>query len=197
MGAHPREQVGLMAIARRRDQDVPSIELTKMRRRHLRKVLAIESQVYPRPWSASLFLSEMSQRGSRTYLVAKNGNDVVGYAGMMFTGVDAHVTNIAVDPALQGRKIGTRLLLRLITEAMARACETISLEVRVTNTVAQTMYEKFGFSVSGVRKGYYIETGEDALIMVVDDALSTQHRLRLQSIREELDELDRNERGDE
>ena len=186
-----------MAIVRRRDHDVPSIELTKMRRRHLRKVLAIESQVYPRPWSASLFLSEISQRVNRTYLVAKRGGDVVGYAGMMFTGVDAHVTNIAVDPALQGGKIGTRLLLTLITESLARGCETISLEVRVTNTVAQTMYEKFGFSVSGVRKGYYIETNEDALIMVVEDALSTEYRLRLQAIRQELDELDRNEHNDE
>jgi len=186
-----------MAIARRRDHDIPAIELTRMRRRHLRKVLAIESQVYPRPWSASLFLSEMSQRTSRSYLVARRGGEVVGYAGMMFMGVDAHVTNIAVDPAFHGRKIGTRLLLTLITEALARASETISLEVRVTNTVAQTMYEKFGFSVSGVRKGYYIETNEDALIMVVDDALSTDYRLRLQAIREELDELDRNEYGDE
>jgi [ribosomal protein S18]-alanine N-acetyltransferase len=186
-----------MAIARRRDHDIPAIELTRMRRRHLRRVLAIESQVYPRPWSASLFLSEMSQRGSRSYLVAKRGGEVVGYAGMMFTGVDAHVTNIAVDPAFHGRKIGTRLLLTLITEAMARACETVSLEVRVTNTVAQTMYEKFGFSVSGVRKGYYIETNEDALIMVVDNSLSTDYRLRLQAIRAELDELDRSEYGDE
>jgi [ribosomal protein S18]-alanine N-acetyltransferase len=67
----------------------------------------------------------------------------------------------------------------------------------VTNTVAQTMYEKFGFSVSGVRKGYYIETNEDALIMVVEDALSTEYRLRLQAIRQELDELDRNEHNDE
>jgi len=186
-----------MAIARRRDHDVPSVELTKMRRRHLRKVLAIESQVYPRPWSASLFLSEISQRNNRTYLVAKRGGDVVGYAGMMFNGVDAHVTNIAVDPAFHGRKIGTRLLLTLITEALARACETISLEVRVSNTAAQTMYEKFGFSVSGIRKGYYIETNEDALIMVVEKALSTDYRLLLQSIREELEELNTNDRGDE
>ena len=186
-----------MAIARRRDHELPAIELTRMRRRHLRKVLAIESQVYPRPWSASLFLSEMSQRTSRSYLVARRAGEVVGYAGMMFMGVDAHITNIAVDPAFHGRKVGTRLLLTLITEALARACETISLEVRVTNTVAQTMYEKFGFSVSGVRKGYYIETNEDALIMVVDEALSTDYRLRLQEIRQQLDELDRSEPTDE
>jgi [ribosomal protein S18]-alanine N-acetyltransferase len=187
----------LMAIARKRDHGLPSIELTKMRRRHLRKVLVIESQVYPRPWSASLFLSEMSQRATRTYLVAKRGSEVLGYAGMMFTGFDAHVTNIAVDPAHHGQKVGSRLLLTLVTEAIARGCETISLEVRVSNTAAQAMYEKFGFSVSGVRKGYYIETNEDALVMVVEGALGTDYRLRLRGIRDELDSLDKGQSPDE
>lgn len=179
----------MTAIARKQERGMPSVEITRMRRRHLRKVLGIEAQVYPRPWSASLFLAEMSQKASRTYIVAKNGNDVVGYAGMMYTGREAHVTNIAVDPTWHGHKIGTRLLLTIVTEAIARGVETISLEVRVTNQVAQSMYEKFGFSVSGVRKGYYIETNEDAHVMVVEGALTTGYRLRLQEIRGELDEL--------
>lgn len=179
----------MTAIARRQERDMPSIEVTRMRRRHLRKVLGIETQVYPRPWSASLFLAEMSQRASRTYIVAKNATDVVGYAGMMYTGLESHVTNIAVDPEWHGHKIGTRLLLTIVTEAIARGTESISLEVRVTNEVAQSMYEKFGFSVTGVRKGYYIETNEDAYIMAVNDALSTEYRLRLQRIRAELDDL--------
>jgi ribosomal-protein-alanine N-acetyltransferase len=179
----------MTAIARKQQRGMPSIEITRMRRRHLRKVLGIEAQVYPRPWSASLFLAEMSQRGSRTYLVAKNGSDVVGYAGMMYTGREAHVTNIAVDPAWHGNKIGSRLLLTIVNEAIARGAQKISLEVRVTNQVAQSMYEKFGFVVSGVRKGYYIETNEDAYVMVVDKALSTDYRLRLKRIRDELDSL--------
>lgn len=165
---------------------VPDVELTRMRRRHLRKVISIESRVYPRPWSASLFLSELTQRGTRSYLVARHRGEVVGYAGMMFTGFEAHVTNIAVDPDWQGLKIGSRLLLNLVTEAIARASQRISLEVRVSNGVAQSMYERFGFEVSGTRKGYYIETNEDALIMVVHDATTTDYRLRLQRLRKEL-----------
>lgn len=165
------------------------VELTRMRRRHLRQVLAIESQVYPRPWSASLFLSELSQRGTRTYLVARHRSDVVGYAGMMFTGREAHVTNIAVAPNWHNHKVGTRLLLALTTEAIARGAEVISLEVRVSNKTAQSMYEKFGFFVVGVRKGYYIETNEDALVMEVPEARSTDYRRRLASIRKELDRL--------
>jgi ribosomal-protein-alanine N-acetyltransferase len=161
-----------------------------MRRRHLRKVLAIESQVYPRPWSASLFLSELSQRGTRTYLVARHDGQVVGYAGMMFTGREAHITNIAVDPICHERKVGSRLLLSLITEAIARGAELISLEVRVTNKVAQAMYEKFGFSAAGIRKGYYVETHEDALVMEAADVRSTDFRLKLASVRAEIDAID-------
>jgi ribosomal-protein-alanine N-acetyltransferase len=177
----------MMALAREPDSEHIEIELTKMRRRHLRKVLSIESRVYPRPWSASLFLSELSQRTTRTYIVAKHQGEVVGYSGMMFTGREAHVTNIAVDPDLHERKVGTRLLMYLITEAIARGAEVLSLEVRVSNDPAQNMYEKFGFAAVGVRKGYYIETNEDALVMVVDDARSTEYRLLLQKIREELE----------
>jgi [ribosomal protein S18]-alanine N-acetyltransferase len=163
------------------------IELEKMRRRHLRRVLTIEAQVYPRPWSPTLFLSEMTQRNTRTYLVARHDGQVVGYAGMMFTGREAHVTNIAVDPSFHGRKIGTRLLMALVTEAVARGAETLSLEVRVSNKTAQAMYAKFGFSVVGVRRGYYVETNEDALVMVANHAASTDYRLRLEGIRQELD----------
>lgn len=173
-----------MALARAPEPGSPiPIEMTRMRRRHLRRVLAIESRVYPRPWSTSLFLSEMAQRTTRTYLVARYEGDVVGYAGMMFLPQEAHVTNIAVDPEWHGHGIGSQLLLKIITEALARGSDRISLEVRVSNSVAQTMYEKFGFSIVGVRKGYYIETNEDAYVMVVEDALSNGYRNLLASIR--------------
>ena len=171
--------------------EFPEIEITGMRRRHLRRVLSIESRVYPRPWSASLFLSELAQRASRTYIVGRNEGEVVGYAGMMFTGLEAHVTNIAVDPLFHGRKVGSRLLLYLVTEAIAKGAQVISLEVRVSNKAAQRMYEKFGFVSVSVRKGYYVETNEDAYVMVIGDARSRDQRLRLQAIRAELDALAR------
>ncbi|MDQ4142627.1 MAG: ribosomal protein S18-alanine N-acetyltransferase [Actinomycetota bacterium] len=179
-----------MAVARRPEQGaLPDIELTRMRRRHLRKVLSIESRVYPRPWSASLFLSELAQRSTRSYLVARHEGEVVGYAGMMFSGREAHVTNIAVDPEWHGRRIGSRLLLALMTEGIARGAEVISLEVRVSNKIAQSMYQKFGFSFIGTRRGYYVETNEDALVMAVENARSNELRERLAAIREELGPL--------
>lgn len=164
------------------------IEITRMKRRHLRRVLQIEGRVYPRPWSPSLFLSELSQRNTRSYIVARLQGDVIGYAGMMFTGMEAHITNIAVDPTLHGRKVGSRLLLTLITEAIARGASLVSLEVRVSNLAAQSMYAKFGFHVAGMRRGYYIETREDALVMEVSDVLSNEYRTTLQRLRAELEE---------
>lgn len=178
-----------MALARVPEPSFVEVEVTKMRRRHLRKVLSIETRVYPRPWSASLFLSELAQRSTRSYIVARTEGEVVGYAGMMFTGLESHITNIAVDPTFHGRKVGSRLLLTLITEAIARGAETVSLEVRVSNLPAQAMYEKFGFVVMGTRKGYYIETREDAFVMVAEGTRSTDYRLRLARIRQEIDEL--------
>jgi ribosomal-protein-alanine N-acetyltransferase len=190
VGANQRKKERVVAVARQPGDTGPlaEMDLARMRRRHLKRVMAIESMVYPRPWSLTLFLSEIAQRNTRTYLVARHQGYVIGYAGMMFTGREAHVTNIAVDPVYHGRKVGTRLLLALITEAIARGADAISLEVRVSNVEAQNMYTKFGFVTTNIRKGYYVETREDALVMLVDDARSTEYRLRLQVIRNELDE---------
>jgi ribosomal-protein-alanine N-acetyltransferase len=145
------------------------VYVVPMRRRHLRAVLRIETLVYPRPWSHSLFLSELALRGSRAYFVARVGRDVVGYGGLMISGDDAHITTIAVDPAQHRHKIGTRLLLVLTREALARGARHMTLEVRLSNHAAQDLYRRFGFGPVGVRKNYYQETNEDALVMWVHE----------------------------
>ena len=89
------------------------VEIVPMRRRHLKSVLRIESLVYPRPWSASLFLSEMALRSSRAYVVARAAGEVVGYGGLMMTMDDGHITTLAVDPHSQRQRIGTRLVCSL------------------------------------------------------------------------------------
>jgi ribosomal-protein-alanine N-acetyltransferase len=141
------------------------VHVVPMRRRHLRSVLRIEAEVYPRPWSMSLFMSELGMRATRAYFVARVGRNVVGYAGLMLMGDDGHVTTIAVDPMWHRNQIGTRLLLALVNEARARESVNLTLEVRVSNRGAQDLYRRFGFESVGVRKGYYAETNEDAMIM--------------------------------
>jgi ribosomal-protein-alanine N-acetyltransferase len=155
---HPsRREVG--------DQFPLAIELQPMRRRHVPQVLDIERRVYPRPWTMTLFLSEIVQRSTRFYIVARVRRRVVGYAGLMVFGDEAHVTNIAVDPDVHRRKVASRLLFALITEARRRGATACTLEVRVANHAAQGLYHQFGFAPVGIRKNYYAETGEDALIM--------------------------------
>lgn len=159
-----------------------TVHLVPMRRRHLRSVLRIEGEVYPRPWSLSLFLGELNLRSSRYYVVARVDGVVVGYAGLMFSMDEAHVTTIAVDPAWQRHRIGSRLMVNLVRAALARGAAHMTLEVRVSNVAAQRMYERFGFQTEGVRKNYYAESKEDALIMWAHGIDTAAHAERVAAI---------------
>jgi [ribosomal protein S18]-alanine N-acetyltransferase len=178
----------MSALAR----DIPffpqDAELIPMRRRHLRQVLRIESEVYPRPWSAGLFLQEMSRRRDRVYLVARLVGDVVGYGGLMTTGAEAHVTTIAVAPEAQQHRLGTKIMLGLTDAAVEREAASISLEVRKSNFPAQHMYERFGFKPVGLRRGYYVETGEDAIVMWVDGISTSAYAAKLDTLRQSIED---------
>jgi ribosomal-protein-alanine N-acetyltransferase len=158
-----------------RSREVLEVEVTPMRRRHLPAVLRIEGKVYPRPWSAGLFLSELAQKGSRAYFVARHQGKVVGYAGVMILGDEGHITNIAV-----------RLMIALIEASRARGVRSMTLEVRRANAGAQAMYRKFGFQTVGVRRGYYVETGEDAYIMWAEGVRTDEYTRLLEGIKEAL-----------
>jgi ribosomal-protein-alanine N-acetyltransferase len=159
-----------------------TVHLQSMRRRHVRQVLRIEQQVYPRPWSASLFHSELALRSTRSYFVARVGRDVVGYTGLMMTLDDGHITTIAVDPKWHRHGIGTRLLLVLARTAIERGAANLTLEVRMSNTGAQEMYRQFGFAPVGVRKNYYQEVNEDALVMWANEVDQPAYHELLASI---------------
>ncbi|MFM8944971.1 MAG: ribosomal protein S18-alanine N-acetyltransferase [Actinomycetota bacterium] len=150
-----------------------------MRRRHLRSVMAIERRVYTRPWSPALFLAEMADPANRCYLVARLEGEVVGYGGAIVYDGEAHVTNVAVAPEHQRRGIAARLLHDLIAGSIELGAESVALEVRVTNWAAQRLYARFGFRPVGIRRNYYQDVGEDALIMWVDDVRTDGFRARL------------------
>lgn len=165
---------------------VEAVRIMPMRRRALRSVIRIEEAAYPRPWSATLFLSELSQRRTRRYTIATIGPLVVGYAGLMIVGEEGHVTTMTVDPAWQGRRIGTLLLLDLARAARRLEIRHLTLEVRVANAPAQALYRRFGFAPVGVRKNYYSETGEDALVMWANDVDGEEYSSRLDRIATEI-----------
>jgi len=158
------------------------VGVVPMRRRHLRSVVRIEAQVYPRPWSMSLFMSELALRSSRSYYVARVDGSVVGYAGLMVSIDEGHITTVAVDPAWHRRTIGTRLLLALARDGVRRRAQALTLEVRMTNRGAQNLYRRFGFQPAGVRKNYYPETQEDALVMWANDIAKPGYKTRLDAI---------------
>jgi [ribosomal protein S18]-alanine N-acetyltransferase len=164
-----------------------AVRIAPFRRRHLRSVVRIEEDAYPRPWSATLFLSELAQRSSRRYTVGTIGPIVVGYAGLMIVEDDGHITTLTVDPAWHHRGIGTVLLADLARAAPPLGVRHLTLEVRVGNDPAQALYRRFGFAPVGVRKNYYAETGEDAIIMWARDIDSDAYASRLALIDAHLD----------
>ena len=162
-----------------------SIVVMPMRRRHLRAVLRIEEKTSSTPWSLGLFLAE-ARRDERVYLVARSGNEILGYAGLLFALTDGHITTIAVDPDRQGGRVGTRLMLVLMRAAVERGAEAVTLEVRASNVPAQAMYRRFGFMPAGARKDYYRDPTEDALVLWAHDIHTPQYAERLAFIEEGL-----------
>ena len=145
---------------------VPEISVHPMTLADLDQVMEVERLSYLTPWSRQAFESELLQRYT-VYLVARAGERVVGCAGMHVLWEMAHVTNVAVHPEFRGRGIGERLMRELIRIAYRRGAVRMTLEVRVGNFPAQALYRKLGFITEpgAVRKGYYTDTGEDAIIM--------------------------------
>jgi len=164
------------------EQSGDGFDIIPMRRRHLKAVVAIEQQVFPSPWSLGLYLSELALGSSRAYYVARFDGEIVGYAGLMIAVGDGHVTTIGVDPAWQRRGVGRRLLLTLARTARERGAEHLTLEVRATNHGAQAMYHQFGFVPAGIRKNYYAEVNEDAIVMWAHDIQRDAYAARLDDI---------------
>ncbi|MBI5116539.1 ribosomal protein S18-alanine N-acetyltransferase [Candidatus Poribacteria bacterium] len=151
-----------------------TLELTfqKLSMPHLETVLEIERQSFKTPWSKFAFIHEMRFERS-VFKVAKVGDHVVGYGGFWHVLDEAHISNIAVHPDHRRKGIGRRLLSHLLEEAVARGALKATLEVRRSNIAAQKLYESFGFKIVTVRKYYYSDENEDALIMWNDDIAAT------------------------
>jgi [ribosomal protein S18]-alanine N-acetyltransferase len=132
----------------------------------LPQVIAIERRAFPAAWSLAMFVLELSKPGG-VCLAAVDGRTVRGYLVCSRYDVVWHIMNVAVDPDLQGRGIGSALIARLLDEVDRDSGTTsrYTLEVRQSNTGAIRLYERFGFRAAGLRRRYYQDNGEDAVIM--------------------------------
>lgn len=131
------------------------------------RVAALEQRIFPDPWSSDAFAHE-ARAGHSAWprVVVDEAGNLAGYLVGWFVADEAHLANLAVDPDLRRRGLAERLVIDLVNEAVERGARMVVLEVRRSNAAAQSLYEKHGFYTVSVRKRYYRDNGEDALIMI-------------------------------
>ncbi|OEH85256.1 ribosomal-protein-alanine N-acetyltransferase [Desulfuribacillus stibiiarsenatis] len=134
-------------------------------------VFDIESTVFSLPWSEAAFYNELTDNQLAKYYVLEakdtKSSTIIGYIGIWLILEEAHITTIAVKPEYQGQGLGCLLLETIMKECKAMGVQRMTLEVRVSNQAARKMYIKYGFVENGIRKKYYSDNGEDAIIMWV------------------------------
>ncbi|MDR3289643.1 MAG: ribosomal protein S18-alanine N-acetyltransferase [Peptococcaceae bacterium] len=137
----------------------------RMRERDLKYVMKIEEQAYATPWSRQSFKTELRENEYARYYVLGYEKEIIGYMGLWFILDEGHITNVAVAEAHRGRGWGKYLMLTVMEELCAQGMDRMTLEVRVSNQAALRIYEQLGFLEAGLRKAYYSDTQENALIM--------------------------------
>lgn len=145
------------------------IVIEPMRMEHLDEVCSIENDCFPIPWSRESFRQELEDNKIAIYIIAKDrteyGEKIVGYAGMWHVVTEGHITNIAVSPEFRRRGAGDALLRHLIALAQEKHMLGLTLEVRMGNESAMRLYGAHGFKAEGIRKNYYADSHEDAVVM--------------------------------
>ncbi len=164
------------------------VTITPMRMEDISRVLEIEQISFPTPWPRDAYTHELRENRLACYLVARVMHQIVGYTGMWIILDEAHVTTLAVDAESRRQRIGERLLVALLDEAMRRGARWVTLEVRKSNAAAQALYRKYGFKDIGVRKGYYSDNREDAIVMWTGNIYEPAFQDRLAHHRASLDD---------
>ncbi|GAF66675.1 putative acetyltransferase [Bacillus sp. TS-2] len=134
----------------------------------LEEVMKVEKNAFANPWKPELFEQELKVNRFAHYLVYELEQVIIGYCGLWVIADEAQITNIAVHANYRGQNRGEELLTYALHFAKLMGAKKISLEVRQSNTVAQNLYRKLGFQDGGIRKNYYTDNLEDALVMWVN-----------------------------
>ncbi len=149
----------------------------------IQPVMRIEAQSFSTTWPSNAFYNELRDNALAHYFVGRAGGRIVAYGGIWVILEDSHVTTIAVASEERGRGYGEAVLLHLLDDAVARGAAWMTLEVRESNAVAQTLYRKYGFTTVSTRKGYYSDNNESALVMWAGNLRSEIYRNRLRALR--------------
>lgn len=141
------------------------VTIEAMKLEDVDSVFEIECCSFKTPWTKQAFVDEINNNKLCRYVVGKHKEKIVGYGGMWFVMDEAHITNVAVHPQYKGQTVGQKIVQNMIELAIANKIKAMTLEVRPSNIPAKNLYKKMGFYECGLRKGYYADTGEDAIIM--------------------------------
>ena len=169
---------------------------TPMTHADVPEVTALEKRAFSLPWSRHAFEHEVQHNPMAHFLVLRRRNfatgrdsasHLVGYGGFWLFNDEAHICTLAVEPEWRGQGLGELLLTHLIDQAAQLDAAVVTLEVRATNRVAQELYAKYGFAQVGLRKGYYSDTGEDAIAMTTERISSAAYQRRFQQLKANLE----------
>jgi ribosomal-protein-alanine N-acetyltransferase len=140
-------------------------EILPMKYEDIDDVLKVEQECFAISWTRQDFERELKQNKLAIYFAAKIDGKIVGYAGMWHVITEGQITNVAVLPEYRGLGIGRMLMEKIIKTGIEKEMIGITLEVKISNAVAQNLYTSLGFKPEGFRKNYYKDTNEDAVIM--------------------------------
>ncbi len=172
---------------------IDPISIEPMLPSDLEAVQRIDNLCYPSPWYRGAYQTELNNRAA-CYFVARLNGETVGYAGLWVIRREAHITTLAVHPNHHRRKIGERLMIVLIEEALYRRASHLTLEVRENNRAAQNLYRKYGFRPCATRRNYYTDNGENAIVMWAEEILTPEFEGRLKQQKRMLEEFYQNSR---
>lgn len=145
-----------------------TVTFRKMNSDDLDQVMEVERQSFTLPWTRQAFLNELNFNEYAVYIVIEVNGEIAGYCGSWIVIDESHITNVAVLPKYRGQQLGEALLRKMIEISISKGSIRMTLEVRVSNTVAIALYEKLGFQKGGIRKRYYTDNYEDAYVMWVN-----------------------------
>jgi ribosomal-protein-alanine N-acetyltransferase len=196
-------------------ESVPPYRVEPMQWNDVPQVMAIERKSFTLPWSDYTYRHEILENRNAHYFVARRdgrlsrkpvswwgrlfrsetSGPVVGYGGFWIVLDEAHISTIASDVQWRGHGIGELMLLAMIERSIELGAREVTLEVRVSNTVAQNLYHKYGFEVVGRRPGYYRDNNEDADLMTVAGVDAPGYQAKLKALREALEDRLRRDRA--
>jgi ribosomal-protein-alanine N-acetyltransferase len=162
--------------------------ISRMTPSDIRGVMRIEALSFSTSWPPSAFASELNDNKLAHYFVGRVGGqgEIVAYGGIWVILEDSHITTIAVHPDWRGRKYGEEMLVHLLHEAIDRGASWITLEARESNSVAQALYRKYGFTIVSTRRAYYSDDGENAVVMWAGNLRGDLYRNRLTVLERDL-----------